>query len=75
METPLALPFDIPGTVSGEEEPLSFTLAPPTHIPETSRGRFPWWDSSLHLASKSMSTDQLLHFPQEPSASKSPLLS
>ena len=49
-ETPLALPVDVPGTVSGGEEPLSFTLTPPTCTLETRRGPFLWWDRTLHLA-------------------------
>ena len=49
-EAPLALPVDVPGTGSGREEPLSFTLTPPTCTSETCRGLFPWWDRTLHPA-------------------------
>jgi hypothetical protein len=50
VETPLALPVNIPDIVNGGEEPLSFALAPPTGMPETFRGRSPWWDRPLLLA-------------------------
>ena len=43
-EAPLALPVDLPGTGSGGEEPLSFTLTPPTCTPETRGEPFLWWD-------------------------------
>ena len=66
METPLALPVDFPGTVSGGEEPLSFTLAPPTCIPETCREPFLGWDRSLHPAGDLLSTGQVSQSPQEP---------
>ena len=42
-----ALPVDVPGTVSGGEEPLSFTLAPPTDMPETCRKPLSWRDRLL----------------------------
>jgi hypothetical protein len=38
VEAPPALLVDLPGSMSGGEEPLSYTLAPPTAIPETSKG-------------------------------------
>ncbi len=49
-----------------EEEPLSFTLAPPACTLETCGEPFPWWDRSLRPARSLLDTGQLLQLPQEP---------
>jgi hypothetical protein len=75
MEAPSALPVDVPGIVSGGKEPLSFTFAPPTGMPETCGGRPLWSDRPVHLAGKTMGTDQISQSLQEPSPVGSEFLS
>ena len=67
MEAPSALPVELPGIVSGGKEPLSFTFAPPTGMPETCGGWPVWSDRPVHLAAKPMGIDQISQSLQEPS--------
>jgi len=65
--------FRVPATE--EEEPLSFTLAPPACTLETCQEPFLRWDRSLHPARSPLGTGQLLQFPQEPFSSYRAFLS